>query len=468
MPPRGPAVVGSADMAGGGRSSGVRLAELVAALSLATDLGLGRRRNTCCGRPSSRPGWRSPPAWTKSSRRRSSTSRCWPGSAVSPIRTSWPAGSATTCGCARTATPWTRPGCRCCGFCSTMSGRAADRRRRVTVVDASSPAGSGTRWVRSPPTARPRRRRRAARPAGVGPPRAASGLRAVGRQGLPVRAVRRGDRSGDARRAGGRRRGGVPPPRWGGRRTGDAAGPQRQRVRSRAGRAVHEGGRGDLRRAGRAGRVDPGRRRLPPAGPRARRGQAAPGADGAGRLRRSQEPVVPRPLARAGRTGRGRRQVVRRVGRGRHPGRRRRARGPAGRDRGVRRHLGQARAADGVRVGTRAHGSVPDRTGAEPAAAASTHRRSGRAGARAGRRLRLPARAERRRNPDDGADPRRRRGVPVDGRGAPAPPGAAARRSGARCWSPRVRPGGSTPRRCGRCSPSPVTGCRGGWPGRPG
>ena len=80
----------------GADSGGVRVAELVAALSLGIDLGFGQPMEHVLRQCLIALKLPSTPAWTRSHAEPCTTRRCWSMSAATPMRTSRRNGSATT------------------------------------------------------------------------------------------------------------------------------------------------------------------------------------------------------------------------------------------------------------------------------------------------------------------------------------------------------------------------------------
>ena len=136
--------------------------------------------------------------------------------------------------------------------------------------------------------------------------------------------------------------------------------------------------------------------------------------------------------------------------------------------RGLERDPGQARTARRRRVGARPPSALPDRAHAAPVRGARARGPDRRAAPRAPRRLRLPARALRRRDLPRGAHPRRRGRLPGDARAPSPPPGALAPTRPRPSCGPTSRPAATTPTPSRPCSAPPATASRGAARGRPG
>ena len=120
--------------------------------------------------------------------------------------------------------------------------------------------------------------------------------------------------------------------------------------------------------------------------------------------------------------------------------------------RGVERHLGEARAAHGGRVGAGAHAPVPLRADPRHLQRARADGARGGHAPRAARRVRLSPRLPSPRAPGRRARAGRRRRVSRDDPGPAAPPVRSARSRPCRSWSARCRPAGSIRMPPGRCS----------------
>ena len=179
---------------------------------------------------------------------------------------------------------------------------------------------------------------------------------------------------------------------------------------------------------------------------------ADPGAHRVRRLRGPEVGVVDRPLARRRPAGGGRGAAARAPGGGADPRRAGRAGARHRRPRCLDRDLGQGRTVVGGRARAGAHPSVPDRAGAGAATTAGGHRKRGQPAPRTPRRVGVPARSEWVRHTDDGPHRRRRRRLPRARGGSAASGAPSRRRSASRCCWPSAAPVASTAMRCSPCS----------------
>ena len=281
-------------------------------------------------------------------------------------------------------------------------------------------------------------------------------MEALGREGRRLPAGRRRHRPAGTGQRGRDPGSDLRPARWPRRRRRDGPTTRRRMVRPGRGRPVRPR-RG--RRAGppgRGGRVGRGAGGRAPAGAPDPPGAARRRGPGLRRHGRPAHPVHPRPLGRRGPTRRGGRRAAggpRRRRRPAPPG------GPAARPGaggGLGQRLGEARAADRHPVGAGPAASLPHRADPLPVHGPRAPGPGRRDAPRAPGRLRLPPRRLRGPAPHPGPAPGRRRRLPGHDPGPPLPrPWPRTRRPGS--WRPRPGPAATTPSAPGPSSRRPAS-----------